>query len=105
DKRIGRKLEVTRRRTFADATGGVVLRAVARAEPAAELALMRDRDAAEVGADADHDQPLVVTFLHARAVRLRIGQTGDRDALGVLDVFLLRWKMKIGFERQNTLVI
>ena len=42
----------------ADASGGVVMRAVAGAEPAAEIArAVADGDAAQVGADADLDQP------------------------------------------------
>src|SRR5437868_6162227 len=50
-------LQVLRRRTFADAAGGIVLRAVAVAEPAAEIALMRGGRAAQMGADARDDQP------------------------------------------------
>src|ERR1700722_5587076 len=54
--------EVLGRRTFADAAGGVVLRAVAVAEPAAVIAFRHlgggDRGgAAQMGADADQDQP------------------------------------------------
>lgn len=52
----------------------VVLRAVARTEEAVVVAFMGDRDTAEMGADADHDEPLVVAFLDAGLVALRIGQ-------------------------------
>ena len=52
-----RDRHVLRRRPLADAAGGVVFRAVARAEPAAVLALLAERHAAEMGADLDHDEP------------------------------------------------
>src|SRR5687768_4417063 len=38
-ERVGRHVEVARRRPFPDAAGRVVMRPVARAEPAAELPL------------------------------------------------------------------
>ena len=50
---------------------------MAGAEEAVVGALMGDRDAAEMGADADHDEPLVVAFLDARLIALRIGQARD----------------------------
>ena len=62
---IGRQVEIFRRRALANAASSVVLRAVAGAEPAVVFALMGERDAAEMGADADHDQPLLVAFLDA----------------------------------------
>src|SRR6266550_4093298 len=49
---------------------------------------MGDRDAAEMGADADHDQPLVVTLLDPGLVRLRIGKARDRYAAGFFDLLL-----------------
>src|SRR5258707_9382695 len=45
---------------------------------------MGDRDAAEVGADADDDQPLVVTLLDPGLVGLRIRKARDRHAAGPL---------------------
>ena len=71
--------QVQRRRAFADAARGVVLAAVARAEPAAPLAahvggLVAERDAAEMGADADQHDPLIVPGLDPRLVGLRIAQ-------------------------------
>ena len=59
-----------RRRAFADAARGIVLRAVAGAEPAVIFALVGERDAAEMGADADHHQPLLVAVLDALLRRL-----------------------------------
>ena len=68
---VRRQGQVLRRRTFADAAGGVVLRAVAGQNQPSILALMGERDAAEMGADADDDQPLLVALLDAGAVGLR----------------------------------
>src|SRR5664279_5040181 len=89
---VRRQVEILRRRTFPDAAGGVVLRAVARAEPAVILALVGERDAAEMGADTNDDQPLIVALFDAGAVGFRIGQTGDVDLAGLLD--LLRTAME-----------
>src|SRR5882724_4249300 len=82
NKLVGRHRQIGGRGSLADAARRVVLRTVAGAEEAVVIALMGDRDAAEMGADADHDQPLVMTFLDPRLVGLRIGQAGDRYAAG-----------------------
>src|SRR6202040_138455 len=74
--------------SLANATGGVVLRAVAGAEEAVVVALIGDRDAAEMGADADHDQPLVVTLLDPGLVGLGIRKARDRHAAGLVDLLL-----------------
>ena len=105
DELVGRQREVKRRRALPDAAGGIVLRAVARAEPAVVIALVRQRNATEMGADADQDQPLLVAGFDARG----IGRPG-RAALPVTSCARLiscgvRWKMKIGLLRQNTLMI
>src|SRR6185436_3943207 len=62
---VGRNREVGRRRTLPDAARGVVDRAVAGAEETVILALMRERNAAEMSADADQHQPLLLALLHA----------------------------------------
>jgi hypothetical protein len=49
---------------------------------------MRDRDAAEMGADADQHLPLLVLRLDARGVGLRVGQPGDIDVLRLFDLLL-----------------
>src|SRR6185437_11250443 len=85
---VRRQDEILRRRAFADAACGIVLRAVAGAKPAVIFALVGERDAAEMGADADHDQPLLVALLDAFAVGLGIGQARDVDALGLVNLFL-----------------
>src|SRR3954469_16775505 len=59
---VGRDDQVERRRPLPDPPRGVVDRAVAWAEPAAERAaviagLVAKRDAAEMRAHPDHDQP------------------------------------------------
>ena len=66
---VGRQRQIGRRRPVAHAPGRVVLAAVARAEPAAPLAarvgrLVAERDAAEMRADADQHDPLVMARLH-----------------------------------------
>src|SRR3546814_3211549 len=65
--------------------------AMAGAEPAAEVAsvlarLLAQRHAAEMGADADDDEPL--GLLDARRIGLRIGQRLNIDRLGLLDMLL-----------------
>ena len=49
---------------------------------------MGDRDAAEMGADTDHDQPLVMAGLDPRLVALRIGQARYRHVAGLFDLLL-----------------
>src|ERR1700722_16834818 len=75
---IGRHRQIGRRGPLANTAGGVVLRTMARAEEAVVIALMGDRDAAKVGADADHDQPLVVAFLDPGLIGRRIRQARGR---------------------------
>src|SRR5574338_611935 len=86
--------QIARRRALADAPGGVVHRAVARAEPAAigtpRIALLlAERDAAEMRAHADHDQPF--RLLGALLVRRRVLELGHRHLARLLD--LLRRSM------------
>src|SRR5690348_14389407 len=81
NERVRRQSEILRSRPLADATGAVVLRAVAGAEPAVVTALVRQRNAAEMRADADDDQPLLVARLHALRIRLRVPQRRDVDVL------------------------
>src|SRR5919106_351286 len=62
-ERVLRHHQIDRRRPSADSSGGIVVRAVTGAEPAAVVALgvargLAERHAAEVGAHADHHQPL-----------------------------------------------
>src|SRR5690242_6495471 len=59
DEPIRRHREIGGRWPLTDAARRVVLRAVARTEPAVVVALMGEWNAAEMGADADHDEPLV----------------------------------------------
>src|SRR6185312_15471235 len=97
-ERIRRDREILRRRAFADASGRVVLRAVAGTEPTAILALvvayrLPFGDAAEMRADADHHQPRFAVFGGAVVVgrrcglreigvaRERIGQIVERGVL------------------------
>src|SRR5882672_3473579 len=85
---IRRYRQIEGRRSLADTTGGVVLRTVTGAEETVVIALMGDRDAAEMGADADHDQPLIMTLLNPGLIGLRIGKTCDGDRAGLVDLLL-----------------
>src|SRR5205807_5671193 len=88
DELVGRQRQVGRRRAAADAAGGIILRTVAGAEPAVVVALMRERNAAEVRADADQHQPLVLALLDPRLVRLRVRQGVPIDRARLLDLLL-----------------
>src|SRR5258708_988263 len=81
EKSVRRNGQIKRRRTLANTARGIVLRTMAGAEEAVVITLMRDRNAAQMRADADHDQPLVVAFLDPRRIRLRVGQACDIDLL------------------------
>jgi hypothetical protein len=92
DDSVGREcifgnLEVLRRGALADAARGIISRAVARAEIAAErpaiLALARaEGHAAEMGAYAQGDQPVGMAFLGALLQRLRIAQARHGNRVG-----------------------
>src|SRR6202051_2349178 len=75
---IGRHHQISGRGSLANTAGRVVLRTVAREKEAVVMALIGDRNTAKVGADADHDQPLVVAFLDPGLIRRRIGKARDR---------------------------
>src|SRR6476659_9330500 len=102
---VRRDRHVLRRRPFAHATGAVVLRAVAGTEPAVVLALgiadcLPFRDAAEMGADADHHEPRRASLTGAVLVggRRVVGKVGvarervwkivELHGLRFLDLFL-----------------
>src|SRR5215211_5756486 len=85
---VGRHRQVARRGSLTDAARSVVDRTVAGAEEAVVSALMGDRDTAEMGADADHDQPLIMPRLDALLVALRIGQARYRHLAGLVDLLL-----------------
>src|SRR5215212_7272451 len=85
---VGRHWQVGRRGSLTDAARGVVNRTMAGAEEAVVSALMGDRDTAEMGADADHNQPLVMPSLDALFVALRIGQARYRHLAGLFDLLL-----------------
>src|SRR4051812_35472185 len=79
---VGRDRQVDGRRALADAAGGVEHRAVARAQPAVELALVAERHAAEMRAVAVDDEPLVLALFHPRLIGLRIAERANVDAAG-----------------------
>src|SRR4051794_35718902 len=88
DEGVRRNGQIRRRRTPPDASGGIVLRTMAGAEEAVVVALMGDRNAPQMGADADDNEPFFVTFLDAGFVALRIGKARDRDRTGLVDLLL-----------------
>src|ERR1700753_2813140 len=61
---------------------------MAGAEKAIVVAFMGDRDAAQMGADANHDQPVVMTFLDPGLIGLRIAKAIDSDTPSLLDLLL-----------------
>src|SRR5690606_32661508 len=96
-----RNRKVCRCGTDADTTGSVVVRTVARTEPATEITGLAERNATEMGTRTDHDDPV----FHALACRTRkvgglcrridivvagnrILQIGHRDAARFLDLLL-----------------
>src|SRR6266403_698447 len=86
---LARQPQIQRRWALAYPPGGVVNRAVARAEPAAVLAavvtgFLAEWDAAEMGADADDNQPF--RFLYPVGILLWIAQLRDVDVLRGLDL-------------------
>ena len=87
---VGRKIQIARCGAFADATGGIVMRTVARAEPAVPIAkwiaaALSKRNTAKMGADTDLDQ----SFRPDRAIRIqrRIRQLGRVVGAGLGDLF------------------
>ena len=77
---VRRHRQILRRRAFADAAGGVVLRAMAVAEPAAVIAFgtaaWNGGRAAQMGADADQDQPFRLDGAVGVGGRRAVGQIG-----------------------------
>ena len=83
---IGRYVEVEWRRTLADASGAVVVRTVARAKVAVEVSGVGERHAAQMGANAEQDEPLGA--LCTLFVGLRIAKYAHVD--GSLSLYLGR---------------
>ena len=84
----GGERQIGGRRSAADAGRRVELRAMAGAEPAVVVALIAERDAAEVGAVAVDHQPLVVAGLDALLVGHRVRQALPVDGARLLDFLL-----------------
>ena len=119
---VGRHLEIARRRAFADASGRVVVRAVAGAEPAAVVAARVAQrlalgDAAQVRADADQDQPVLVALLGAVGVgggrlvgQLVVARAEWSGSSATLTSFAfsissaVRLRMNTGLPRQSTVI-
>lgn len=69
---IRRNLQVQWRRSLPYTSGNIVVRTVARAEPASKVTCLTDRHASQVGADTQHDQPL--GLLNAVGVLLGVAE-------------------------------
>src|SRR5436305_826649 len=96
-ERVRGHVEVFRCGPAADAAGGVVLRAMAGAEIAAEIALVIQRDATQMCADADEDQPFrfdgailiggLRTLWKVGIARELIRKAGDWNSTGFCNFF------------------
>src|SRR5262249_39289639 len=99
---IRRHNQVLRRWALADPPRGIVDRAMARTKPATVLTavvsgLLTERDATEIGADADDHQP--VRLLHSRRIRMRIAARRDVD---ILRGFNLLWRAVVDEDGLST---
>ena len=83
---VGGDLQVVWGRALADSPRDVVVRTVARAEPATKVSRVGEGNATKMSADTDNHQPLWV--LHAHSVFLRVAQRCNIHAVGQLDVIL-----------------
>jgi len=81
---VCRNLKVKWSRSLPYTAGNIVMGAMARAEPASEVAGFADGHASQVCADANHDQPL--RPLNTILILLGIPQCLDLDVLGLLDL-------------------
>jgi len=81
---IRRNLQVERRRPLSYAPRDIVVRAMARTEPATKVARLANGHAAQVRADTQHDEPL--GLLHALRVLLRVAQGLPLGVFGFLDL-------------------
>lgn len=71
--------EISRAGAFPDATSAIIVRAVARAEPAVEISSVGNWYAAEVGAHTNDHKP--VGPHSSLCVRLRVAEVGKRRLL------------------------
>src|ERR1700731_4088420 len=91
DLRVARELirrqgKVVRRRTITDAAGRIVDRAVTRAKVTALIgAVVLEWHAAEMGANADDDEPF--WLLHPRLIGCRTGQLAQRHGARGFNLF------------------
>src|ERR1700724_996352 len=84
---IRRQGKIVGRWTITDAAGRIVDRAVTRAKVTAPIgAVVFERHAAEMGANADEDEPF--WLLHPRLVALRIAQLAQRHRARRCDLLL-----------------
>src|SRR3984893_17654686 len=83
---IRRQFKVVRRWTITDAAGRIVDRAVTRAKVTALIgAVVLEWHAAEMGANADEDEPF--RLLHPRLIGRRIAQLAQRRGSRKFDLF------------------
>src|SRR5690606_10449423 len=72
-EREGRHGQVLGGRTLTNATGGIVVRTMAGTEPSAEIAGLAERHTAEMGAGADHDDPVLLALAGGAVEVRRLG--------------------------------
>src|ERR1700730_7139177 len=91
DLRVARELirrqgKIVRRRTITDAAGRIVDRTVTGAKVTALIgAVVLERHAAEMGANANEDEPF--WLLHPRLIGCRIGQLAQRHGARGFNLF------------------
>jgi hypothetical protein len=83
---VRRNLQVQRRRSLSYTAGDIVVRAVARAEPASKVTSLANGDTTQVRADTQHDEPF--GLLDAVLVGLGVAQGFPLGVFGFFDLGL-----------------
>lgn len=86
DESVFGHFEIGRRGAGANSSRRVKNRAMAGAEPSPVIALVTDRYATEMRADADNDEPF--RLFYARGIWLGVAKRGERRILRSLDLVL-----------------
>jgi hypothetical protein len=84
---VRRNGQVKRSRSLTDTSGGIVVRSVARAEPAMVVTGMRDGDTSKVRANTEENQVLGVTT-DTVAIGLRVTELRHGHGVGLVNLLL-----------------